>query len=137
MRSWPKTLGNRLYGSLSTLLGISRAAPDGLRLRPHPAGDLADQVDTDLEPGGLAGLGGVAELLGLLLQVDDALVGGLGQRLGTGDGQRLARRSEPRVLERGAERAAQARQAPATRSSARGPSISPRLGGRRLKSQTS
>ncbi len=26
-RSWPKTLGNRLYGSLSTLLGISLAPP--------------------------------------------------------------------------------------------------------------
>ncbi len=26
MRSWPKALGNRLYGSLSTLLGISQGS---------------------------------------------------------------------------------------------------------------
>ncbi len=30
-RSWPKALGSRLYGSLSTLLGISRA-PENLCL---------------------------------------------------------------------------------------------------------
>ena len=39
MRSWPKTLGNRLYGSLSALLGICAQKEKGRwrRLRPFPS----------------------------------------------------------------------------------------------------
>jgi len=42
-RSWPKTLGSRLYGSLSTLLGISQYASGEGRLP-----ETVRVCDTDL-----------------------------------------------------------------------------------------
>ncbi len=47
-RSWPKTLGNRLYESLSALLGINGRAHRGdpaIRVRQFVALDRATQVE--------------------------------------------------------------------------------------------